>query len=169
MTTLTSKVASDYLDIYDGYDSEKVGIGLNTGYATKSYREKKIQNLMIGAVSDISYSGWEHDREPLIIPIISEASRYNTILAFNLRYVPSNIRRAILKYILEANAARIRARQPLMIDYHALKRAIPQVRGIVRRYKLPGIRVVETYPLNEWASLVNIQSPHERMYRTVVR
>lgn len=165
MTSITGSIASDYLDVYDGYDSQKVGIGLAVGYATPSYQKKKIQRLLIGAVSDVTYSGWEVDRSPLIVPIIHE-SRYNTILAMNLRYVPSNIRRAILKYILDSNAARIRANQPIMIDYHAMKRAIPQIRGIIRRYKLPGLRVANTFQLNEWSNVAKLPSPHESIYRS---
>lgn len=138
----------DYLDAYDGYDSHQVGIGLITPniYATPSYQKTKIQNLAIGLISEITYSGSEHDRMPLIVPIVHE-SAYNTILAYNLHYVPEVYRRAIMRFILMSNDARIRNNQPLMIDYHALKRAVPVSQYIVRRYKLVGINVIETHQL----------------------
>lgn len=166
MPLITQTVSQDYLDMYDGYDTTKVGAGLVTPdiYATPSYSKKKIRNLVIGGISEIVYSGYEHDQSPMVIPMQYEP-RYNTIIGINLNYAPASVRKNILKYILEANAARIKGNQPLMINYDSLKRLVPQVRGMIRRYKVVLIRPVETYQLNEWPEVLKKRSRWEKMYR----
>lgn len=166
MATIRAGLGKEYLDAYDGYDSQKVGIGLMQPdvYKTPGYSKKKIQNLAIGLLSSISYSGFEHDRSPLIIPIAHE-SAYNTILAINLRYVPLTHRKAVMKFLLESNAARIKSNQPIMIDWHSLARTVPSIRYATRRYKQVGIRVVETYNLNEIPNAIKEKSSWENHYK----
>ncbi len=168
MATITTAISSDYLQAYDGYNQQKVGIGLQTGnYASPEYAKKKIQNLAIGLLSECVYSGFEVDPTPLMLPIAYEGA-YNTILALNLHYVPESYRRAIMKFILDSNAARIRANQSMIVDWHALKRAIPIVQYITRRYKTIGIRVKETFALNDVPKAINQSSPYSNHYRTLM-
>lgn len=168
MATITTAISSDYLKAYDGYDRQKVGIGLQTGtYASSAYAKKKIQNLAIGLLSECAYSGFDVDPTPLILPIAYE-SAYNTILALNLHYVPQQYRRAIMKFILDSNAARIKSNQSMMVDWHALKRAIPIVQYITRRYKTIGIRVRETFALNDIPKAITQTSPYSNHYRNLM-
>lgn len=150
MATISTIANSDYAAAYNGYDQQKVGAGLidPTIYATPGYAKKKIQNLAIGLISDIRYGAFDHDPNPLIVPWAYE-SQYQTILAFNLHYVPQRIRSAIMRYILESNQNRIKSNQSIIVDYKRISRAIPDVQYITRRYKTVLIGVNETYPLVE--------------------
>jgi len=124
MPIITQNIGKDYLDMYSGYNSQRVGMGLINPniYSTPEYQKKKIQNIVIGGISDIVYSGMEHDTMPTILTIVHENS-YNTILAYNLNYIPQQLRQAILKFVLDSNAARIKSNQPLIVDYHAIKKS----------------------------------------------
>ena len=168
MPIISSSIAQDAMDMYDGFDSTSVGIGMQNPniYATPEYQKKKIQKLVIGGISRIVYSGYDQDPEPLCLSMMLEG-QYNTILALNLHYVPPPIRKNILKFIMQANAPRIKANLPLIVNYESLKRAVPQIKGIVRRYKIVGIRVVETYKLAEWPKLIQENSKYENVYKTV--
>tara|TARA_B100000700_G_C14819878_1_gene749342 strand:+ start:245 stop:757 length:513 start_codon:yes stop_codon:yes gene_type:complete len=170
MPTINTSVSKDYIDMYNGYDQTKVGAGLINPdiYATPAYTKKKIKNLVIGGITDVVYSGFDVDPNPMCLPMAYEP-RYNTIIALNLNYVPSNIRKSIMKFILDSNAARIRSNQPLMVNYDSLSRAIPQVKGIVRRYKVVAIRPIETYQLNEWVELIKRRSRYENVYKEGMR
>lgn len=168
MATISTAISKDYLDAYDGYDHQQVGLGLQTGnYASPAYAKKKIKNLAIGLLSEISYAGFEHDNSPKIIPIAYE-SPYQTILGYNTNYVPLQIRQAIVKFILDSNAARIRSNQSMIVDYHALKRAVPISQYIIRRYKTVGINVIETFPLAELPNAIKGQSRWENHYRVLM-
>lgn len=169
MALITQTVGDDYANMYNGYDSQAVGLGLIQPniYATPSYQKKKISNLVIGGISRIVYAGMEHDPQPLVLSLFYEA-RYATILGLNLHYVPQKVRQAILKFVLDSNAARIRSNQPIMIDWHSLKRAVPYVQYITRRYKQVGIHVRETIPLVEWPEAIKDKSGWETHYRTLM-
>lgn len=165
---IISNNIKDYAAAYDGYDRQAVGIGLQTGtYATPAYQDRKIQNLAIGLISSVVYSGMEHDPNPLIMPMFYE-SAYNTIMAYNLHYVPEPHRRAIVKYVLDSNAARIQNNQPMLVDYNSLKRAIPISQYIVRRYKTIGLRVIDTYQLVEFPDAIDGVNPWQEHYRTLM-
>ena len=170
MPLITRNINRDYLDMYSGFDQQQVGLGLIQPniYATPQYQARKIQNLVIGGISEIVYSGMEHDRSPVVLTMRYE-SPYNTVLAYNLNYCPQRIRQAILKFVLDANAARIKSNQPIIVDYHALKRAIPDSQYIVRRYKVVGINVRETIPLVEWPEVVKRSSGWEQHYQQFKR
>lgn len=166
MPRITQSISQDYIDAYDGYDKQEVGLGLLNPniYSTPQYRKKKINSIALGLVSTISYGGAETDSSPLVLPMVYE-SAYNTILAYNLRYATPTMRRAILKFVLDANANRIESNQPIIVDYYALKRAIPDSQYLVRRYKVVGVSVMDTYQLNEWADVAKKKSPFDGYYR----
>jgi hypothetical protein len=166
MATITTSIGKEYLDSYEGYDSKQVGIGLSNPniYKTPGYDKKKIQSLAIGLLSEAVYSGFDHDPTPLVLPIKYE-SQYNTILALNLHYVPQKYRQAIMKFVLESNASRIRNNQSILVDYNSLKRAIPVAQFIIRRYKQTGLRVVETYQLNEIPNAIKGSSRFDNHYK----
>lgn len=168
MPLITQSISQDILDLYDGYDHQAVGMGvINPNiYATPQYRKKKVKNLVLGGISEIVYAGMEHDRNPLVLTMAYE-SAYNTVIGYNLHYCPPKMRTAILKFVLDANVARIKANQPIIVDYHALKRAIPDSAYIVRRYKVVGINVLETYELNRWPEAVKDKSRWENHYRMI--
>ncbi len=90
---------------------------------------------------------------------------YNVILGYNLHYCPPVMRKAILKYVLESNAARIKSNLPMLVDYHAIKRAIPDSQYIVRMYKIVGINVLETLQLNEWPSAIQDKTKWQGHYK----
>jgi|AntDeeMinimDraft_6_1070357.scaffolds.fasta_scaffold00692_2 hypothetical protein len=168
MATISTAINKDYLDAYDGYDQQQVGLGLINPsiYATPQYQKKKIKNLAIGLLSDIRYAGFEYDPSPLILPLFFE-SPYQTILSLNLNYVPEKYRRAIMKFVLDSNAARIKSNQSMMIDWHGLRRAVPTVQYITRRYKAVGVNVVETHPLNQVPDVIKGQSNWQNHYKTL--
>lgn len=161
---------SDWLDLYDGFDAKEVGIGLTTPniYASAQYAKKKTGKVIMGGVTDIIYTGFEHDHNPLIMAMGYEP-QYNTLMALNLHYVPENHRRAIIKWILMSNMTRLKSNNPILIDYHRLKKAIPSVEGIVRRYKLVGIRVVGAVPIKDWPRAIKQPSPWQNMYKEYMR
>lgn len=166
MPLISQSISKDLLNSYSGYDVQKVGLGMQNPniYATPSYQKKKIQNMLIGGISDISYAGYENDRSPLVLVLGFEAA-FGTVIGLNMRYAPPQVRRKILKYVLDANLARIKSNVPMMIDWHSLKRIAPEIMGMTRRYKIIGIRVNETLQLNEWPEVLKVKSPYENFYR----
>jgi len=165
MPSITSSVNKEYMKAYDGYNSQQVGMGLldPSIYATPQYKKKKTQNIAIGLLSYITYGGSENDRSPLILPMIYE-TQYNTLLAYNLNYATPVIRKAMLKFVLDSNAARIKSNLPILVDYHAMKRAIPDTQFLVRRYKVVGISVQDTPTLSEWATIAAERSRYDGFY-----
>lgn len=140
----------EYFELYRGFTSLNVGAGTDPDmYASPAYAAGKVQELYLGSLARASYAGYEHDAAPLILAI-RHISIYNTVLGLNIRYLPIRDRIAVLRYVLESNRNRIRDNLPIMIDWHAMKRAIPKIAGATRMYKLPLLRVRETYPLLEW-------------------
>lgn len=166
MAVISNAVDRDTLELYQGFDQQQVGLGLINPdiYATPDYSKRKIQKLGIGILTEAVYSGFDHDPNPLMLPLTHEPA-YNTILAYNLNYVPRNIRQAILKFVIDSNANRIRANQPILIDYQSLKRAIPASQYIIRRYKQVGIRPIESFSLVEWPEVIKRRSKWEGHYR----
>lgn len=166
MPTISQTISPDILAAYDNYDKEAVGAGLMTGmYASPQYQNKKIKSLGIGLVSQLrSYGGADHDPSPLIIPYYF-SSAYGAVYSFNLHYAPEQVRRNIVKVILDMNAARIKANQPMMIDYHSVIRAVPEAQGMVRLYKMPLINLDETYPLVETPEAIKGHSRWQNHYR----
>lgn len=165
MPIITQSISNDYLDAYDGYDQQQVGLGLIEPniYATQQYQKKKIQNMALGLITEARYAGFEHDPNPKILTIAYEPS-YSTVIGYNLNYGTPKLRQAMLKFVLESNAARIKSNLPIMIDYHAMKRAIPDSQWLVRRYKVVGIAVKETFQLREWPELVGKKTPFDGFY-----
>lgn len=168
MPLITQSISKDTLELYSGYDQQAVGLGiLNPNiYATPEYARKKVDNLVLGAISEIQYTGMEHDRSPLVL-VMGYEQAYNTVIGYNLHYCPPKMRSAILKFVLDSNVARIKANQPIIVDYNALKRAIPDSQYIVRRYKIVGIRVLETFHLDRWPEAVKDRSRWESHYRMI--
>lgn len=161
---------SDYAKLYSGYkeNQAKIGAGMlhPSIYATPEYSETKLDNILIGGIADCIYGSFITDPQPLVLTFGVE-SNYNTVLGMNLRYVPAEIRKGIIKFVLDSNRARIMSNQPLLIDWKMLARAFPQyVPYITRRYKQQLLRVNNQtgrgmVPLVEWPELVNINSPFE--------
>lgn len=159
---LTITGEKDFKQIYDGYDDTmgahtlmNVGIGTDDRqiYATPAYQKGKRSTLIYGALNSIIYSGMEHDKEPLILPFYYEP-QYNTVMAYNLHYIPPRMRAQMLDFIIRMNIGNIKHRLPLVIDYHAVKRAFPWSQTIVRRYKRTGIAVLSAHPIVEWQDLI---------------
>lgn len=164
MATTTS-LKKDWEDIYSGFDVLAVGPGtLEDLYSDPNYAKKKIQKLVIGGISRISYTGWENDAVPLIL-VIGYVAKYNVVLGYNLRYAPQTVRENIIKYVVKTNLNRIKKQQPIIIDYHSLKRVIPISSKIVRMYKLPLIRVIESVPLNGWGIVIKEKSKFASHYK----
>jgi len=168
MASISHNIKDDWEDMYDGYDSHTVGLGTISPniYASDRYRKRKQDKLLIGGLSEIVYAGMEHDRMPMVWTMGYEPA-YNTVIGWNAHYVPIKIRMAMAKFILETNVSRIKSNQPLMLDYHAMKRRIPESQYIVRRYKTVGIHVVGNIPLADWKEALqktSTWSNHYRMY-----
>jgi hypothetical protein len=165
---ITQSVSKDYLDMYSGYDQQKVGLGVIEPniYASPSYQKKKIKNLVIGGISEVRYSGFEHDPNPLILTM-GYNPNYNVAVVLNLNYCPAVMKKAILKFVLDTNAARIKSNLPIMVDYQSLKRAVPDVQYIVRYYKIVGVNVLETIPLVEWPEVIKTRSKWNNHYQMI--
>lgn len=165
MPLITQSISKDYLAAYSGYDQQQVGLGLLNPniYATPAYKKKKIQNMALGLISDIRYAGFEHDPNPKVLTI-AYIPQYNMVIGYNLRYGTPKLRQAMMKFVLETNAARIKSNQPIMIDYHAMRRAIPDSQYLVRNYKVVGIAVNNTFNLNEWVNIAKEKSKFDGYY-----
>jgi len=156
----------DYLVLYQGFERRDVGLGSIDPniYATKGYRKKKTDKLLMGGIQEIRYTGAEHDLNPLILVIGYEAA-YNTVLAYNLHYIPDHYRQAIIQYVIMSNQARINSQLPLIVDYHKIKQHIPDSAKIVRRYKLQGIKIIDQYPIADWKRVASIKSKWQGWYK----
>jgi hypothetical protein len=172
MAILTTSMSKEVLDSYDGFDITNIGPGLINPdiYKTPAYSKKKIKKLLIGTLASVVYGGAEHDRTPLIIPIHEEFA-YQTVLAINMNYLPVQLRMNIARFILETNKARIASNLPIMIDYQSLKRAVPEVQYVIRRYK----QVLLGYggdggsiPLSDWGTALKQRSRWENHYRVIM-
>lgn len=168
---VVKNIGKELLQAYDGYDTAKVGAGLMTPdiYATPSYAKKKIKTILLGTLTEIVYSGFEHDRTPLMLPFRLEGA-YNTLLAINLHYLPYEMRRNVIKFVLDTNAARIKSNLPIIIDYNSLVRVVPAVRYAIRRYKqvLIGLGADGgSLPLTEWANAIKVKSKWENHWRDI--
>lgn len=165
---LITSTTRDWAEMYDGFDMQQVGIGLTNPniYANSDYAKRKQQMLVLGGVAEIVYSGFEHDKNPLILSMEYE-SQYATILALNLHYCPQAYRQAILKTLLASNNANLKRNLPLIANYQILKQNVPAVEGIVRRYKVVGIRVVGNIPIIDWAKAIKGVNRWQNMYRSV--
>lgn len=163
----TTKSKKDFNDLYDGFDVRDVGVGTidPSIYATKSYTKKKQQKIILGGLNLITYAGWDHDANPLILTM-GYVPAYNVVISYNLHYVPYQVRKAIIDFVIKSNVKNIKNNKPMVVDYHALKRAVPVSPAIVRMYKVVAIRVVETYPLNSWGTAISDKSKWQNHYKT---
>ena len=163
----TTKNKTDINDLYDGFDVKDVGAGTldPTIYASKSYAKKKQQKIILGGINLITYGGWDHDASPLILTI-GYVPSYNVVIAYNLHYVPYQVRKAMIDFVIKSNVKNIKNNKPMVVDYYALKRAVPVSAAIVRMYKLPLIRVVDTPPLRAWGTAISDKSKWQNHYKT---
>lgn len=155
--------------MYSGYDIQKVGLGMQNPniYATPSYQKKKIQNLIVGGISKFVYAAYNDDPMPVCL-VLGYEPAYNTVIGLNLNYAPPATRRKILKFVLDANVARIKSNVPMMIDWHSIKRIAPEVMGMTRRYKIIGIRVMDTFQLNEWPEVIKLRSNFQHIHKSAL-
>lgn len=166
MPRVSQSISKDLLQMYSGYDQQAVGLGLQTGaYATPDYAKKKIGSIVLGGVTKFTYGPFDTDMRPTAL-IMGYEPQYNTVIGINLRYGTPRIRQAILKFVLDANKTRIKSNTPLVISYDALKRAVPAVQYMVRRYKVIGIGAanLETVPLLEWPNVAKESTPFDGYY-----
>src|SRR4030066_774491 len=149
MVAISSK-KSDFLEMYDSFDIVKVGLGAidPSIYASELYRKKKTNKLLIGTINRIVYTGAEHDLLPLVL-VMAYEPKYHCIIGYNLNYLPEVYRKALLNLVLKSNKVRIRKKNPIIINYSMIKRAIPPTSGAIRRYKVIGIRLLDSYRLSE--------------------
>lgn len=166
MATAQQGSKDDWDDLYSNFEPVKVGPGsLEPNiYATNNYARLKQDTLLIGGLSEILYLPFFVDKEPLLLSMKIEP-QYNTVLGFNLRYVPQNIRIAMVNVVFETNQNRIRNDQSLFIDYNLMKRRVPESQYIVRRYKLPMLRVLGNIPLQDWTAVIAQTSGFENVWR----
>lgn len=166
MAAVSDNIIGDWGDLYDGFNMRTVGIGLSNPniYASDDYAKKKTQQLVMGGLSELVYSGFEHDMKPMVLSFRYEP-QYNTVMGFNLNYIPQAYRQAILKVALESNIPNLRQNRPLQISYDVIRQAVPEAAGIVRRYKNTGIRVLGNIPLNQWPVAIKGSRQWQNMYR----
>jgi len=168
-------ITTDASQLYRGYDGNLVQIGagiLNPNiYATPEYAATKVENINpSGALATCVYASFNTDPTPTILTLQHEVA-YNTILGINIRYMDSPTRKALFKYILDSNAARIQSKASLIVSWDALNRQFPNVIPYVtRRYKLQLLRLNQQtdrglVPLVEWPEMVDIDSPFEGFYK----
>ena len=166
---MATYLKKDWIDLYNGFTEKDVGLTTiePTIYYSKGYQKKKakkLKKLFIGGINRIIYSGYEHDKEPLVLAMSYEPV-YNTIIGYNLHYIPVTYRQKIIQLVLKSNIARIKKQLPLIIDYQMIKKAVPESLGAVRRYKVIGIRVDEAIPLTEWKETIKENSKWSNYYK----
>lgn len=173
----------DFKDVYKGFDVQDVGLGtIGQDYSAKdeqtkrkqvsdpgiyhsaSYRKKKVYKVLIGGLQLIKYAGFNTDKEPLFLCVAYE-TKYNTVIGYNLHYIPVKDRKMVLKHHIRTNLPRIKGQQPLIVHYERLESLVPSLKGAIRRYKIVGVRVVDTYPLLEWDDAVKGRGPWSNWYR----
>ena len=162
-----SGINQEYLKVYDNFEPQEVGLAaINPNiYATERYREKKIDKILIGSLSSIMYTQFEHDPRPLIY-VIEYEPEYKTILAVNLHYIPMRYRKRFLQVLLRYNKSNIKQKRPLEFDYRRIIRAVPPVYGAIRRYKIFGVRLLQGYKMNKWINVVSNSSLRfQNLYR----
>jgi hypothetical protein len=166
MATIISSKKKDFEKIYTGFDKQAVGLGTISPdiFKTKGLRKKKVDKILIGTLNEIIYTGFENDRSPLVLVMAFESS-YNTIIGYNMNYAPEKIRKAILDIVIKSNRARIKKNSPIIIDYSLIKKAVPQSMGMIRRYKIVGVKVINQYGLNEWRAVIKKKSKWQNMYK----
>lgn len=175
---LISTAMKDYAELYKGYEENRTRIGAGllhpSIYKTPGYERTKLENIMLGSVTDCIYGSFITDPQPLVLALSLRAD-INCIMGLNLRYVPSEVRQQILKFVIDSNQARILANKPLMVDWRMLAKAFPSyVPYITRLYKQQLLRVnAQTgkgvVPLIEWPELAKISSPFEGHYKSQQR
>lgn len=156
----------ELLDLYSGFDVTKVGIGMANPdiYKTAGYSKKKVQSIYIGGMSKIRYIGYELDPQPTVL-VLGLETNYQTLLCINTRYLSERMRAAVVDFIFKTNVSRIKSNLPIMIDYESLKRVVPQIKNVIRRYKIVGVKVEETIPLAEWAEVIKESSPFDYVWK----
>lgn len=168
MATIKVPTKDEAMELYQGFDSLTVGPGTDPDmYASDSYAKSKTKQLYIGSLADLVYGGFEHDMSPTAL-VLKHVSIYNVVLAVNLHYLNNRLRLAVIKYVLESNKNRIRDNLPILVDWNALKRAVPAVAGATRMYKLPLINVRQVYVLNEWEEQAKKSSRWDNHYKKFV-
>ena len=170
MPAIIQGINKDILDTYDGYDEQEVGLGLSNPniYQSPQYQKKKVSTIALGSITSCVYSGFDHDPNPDILSI-SYVAPYSCIMGLNLRYGNPAIRSKILKYILTSNKQRIAAKQPIMIDWHSLKKVQPEIDGMTRLYKVLGLQPRSMYHLNEWVDVARAKTPWDNHYRKIIQ
>lgn len=165
---VVSSRKSDFKDMYTGFTTQDVGLGTidPNAYASQAYRKKKIDKILIGTLNRIIYAGFEHDKEPLVL-VMAYEPRYNTIIGYNMHYLPEKFRKAILDLVLKSNLARIKKNNPLIVNYTMIKKAVPASLGAIRRYKVVGVKVVDQYKIVEWNDVIQEKSKWSGMYKNV--
>lgn len=165
---VVSNHPNDFQDVYKGFDTQDVGLGtIGQDYTAKDeqtrrrqegdkgiyhsarYRKKKVYKVLIGGLQLIKYAGFDHDKEPLFLCVAYEPT-YNTVIGYNLHYIPVKYRKMALLYHIKMNVPRIKGQKPMLVHYERLEKVVPPLKGAIRRYKIVGIRVIDTYPLLEW-------------------
>lgn len=176
MATISNNVDSLYLGFEKG-DLQKIGAGITNPnvYASKEYAKKKVDVIPpSGGLVQCVYGPHDLDPTPIILTC-NTIPAHNLILAINIRYMDVATRKALFKYILQSNSARIQSKQSIVVDWQALRRAFPKVIPYVTRtYKtmmLATLKSVDTpiVPLVEWPSMVDIKSPFEGKYKDFAR
>ena len=175
MATISNNTSATYAG-YNG-DLAKLSTYFNTPniYATPEYAKSKDQSISpSGALVTAVYSFFNTDPNPILLTLKQEPS-YNTILALNIRYMDVPTRKALFKFVIQSNAARIQSGQTLLVTYDSLARKFSGVVPYVtRRYKQQILRVNDStdkgvVPLVEWPNMVNLNSPFEGKYKEFAR
>lgn len=176
MATISNNTSGTYAG-YSNDDLAKIGAGvINPNiYATPEYAESKTQTISpSGALATCVYGSFDVDPNPVILTIKQEF-QYNTILAVNIRYMDVPTRKALFKYVIDSNKARIQSQQTMLVTYDGLARNFPNVVPyVVRRYKQQILRVNDStdkgiVPLVEWPNMVNLNSPFDGKYKEFSR
>lgn len=173
MANILQPIESELAEIYSGWDQNKKNIGLGlispSIYAYDEYRQTKIESIMLGSLSKVMYAGFEHDMMPTVL-VCDHVPRYNVIRGFNIRYVPEQIRRAMMKYVIEDNVNRIERNLPMVFDINGIMRAIPEASAILRMYKQQGLRLQPNgvVPLIDWPTVAAEPSPWSNHYRNLM-
>ena len=154
MAVIRGGIDKKYLELYKGFGEQEAGPGTNPDiFASQAFARRKIQTLYIGGLSSFIYAGAFVDDKPLGL-IFRHEPQFNTVLGFNLNYLPIKLRKDVLRFVLESNQNRIKSQQQIIVSFDAVSRAVPEARNVVRRYKLQLMNVRETHPLVDFGEVV---------------
>ena len=117
---------------------------------------KTVRGITLGAMYQIQYKGFKHDKFPLAIFLNKYDSKHQNFQAINLHYFSKAYRTYFVDQILKMNQPRIAAKQVPIVTLDMVKKILPKVGMALRNYKAEEIRVIEQISHTRWTTYLEI-------------